>query len=67
MDEDQLFLRPAKPPPAGISETEYRIADELDCLKAQRNQLRRERFKIATFLWIGRSLRGLTHRRRSDD
>ena len=29
MDEDQLLLRPAKPPPAGISEDEYRHAEDL--------------------------------------
>ena len=27
MDEDQLFLRPAKPPPAGISEHLYRTIE----------------------------------------
>lgn len=41
MDEDQLFLRPAKPPPAGISEHTYRIIDDLDCIKAQLSQLSR--------------------------
>jgi hypothetical protein len=35
MDEDQLFLRPAKPPPAGISEDAYQRADDLDFIKAQ--------------------------------
>ena len=42
MDEDQLFLRPAKPPPAGISEDEYRHAEDLAFIKAQLAQLRRE-------------------------
>jgi hypothetical protein len=41
MDEDQLFLRPAKPPPAEISEHTYRIIDDLDCIKAQLSQLSR--------------------------
>ena len=35
MDEDQLFLRPTKPPPTGISEDSYRIADDLDFIKSQ--------------------------------
>ena len=43
MDEDQLFLRPAKPPPAGISEDLYRITDDLDFLKAQLAQVPRRR------------------------
>jgi hypothetical protein len=42
MDEDQLFLLPAKPPPAGISEDAYRMADDMDFIKAQLAQLRRE-------------------------
>jgi hypothetical protein len=43
MDEDQLFLRPAKPPPAGIDEHTYRIMDDLDFLKAQLAQVPRRR------------------------
>jgi hypothetical protein len=39
MDEDQLFLRPAKPPPAGISEDAYRISDDLDFIKLQLSHL----------------------------
>jgi hypothetical protein len=35
MDEDQLFLRPAKSPAAGISEDEYRRADDLAFIEAQ--------------------------------
>jgi hypothetical protein len=42
MDEDQLFLRPTKPPPAWISEDAYRMAEDLDFIKAQLAQLRRE-------------------------
>ena len=42
MDEDQLFLRPTRPPPAGISEDAYRMADDLDFIKAQLAHLRRE-------------------------
>jgi hypothetical protein len=38
-DEDQLFLQPAKPPPAGISEAEYRHADDMDFIKGQIAQL----------------------------
>jgi hypothetical protein len=34
MDEDQPFLRAAKPPPAGIDEYTYRMIDDLDCIKA---------------------------------
>jgi hypothetical protein len=41
MDEDQLFLRPAKPPPAAISEAEYRIIDDLDCIRGQLSRLSR--------------------------
>jgi len=41
MDEDQLLLRPAKPPPAGISEDAYRITDDLDFIKQQLSQLSR--------------------------
>jgi hypothetical protein len=40
-DEDQLFLHPAKPPPAGISEDLYRIIDDHDLLKAQFTPKRR--------------------------
>jgi hypothetical protein len=43
MDEDQLFLRPVKPPPAGIDEHTYRMLDNLDCLKAQLTQIPRRR------------------------
>jgi hypothetical protein len=43
MDEDQLFLRSAKAPPAGISEDLYRITDDLDFLKAQLAQVPRRR------------------------
>jgi hypothetical protein len=42
MDEDQLFLRPTKPPPAGISEDAYRMADDVAFIKAQLAQMRRE-------------------------
>ena len=42
MDEDQLFLRPAKPPPAGISEDAYQRADDMDFIKGQLAELRRE-------------------------
>jgi hypothetical protein len=41
MDGDQLLLSPAKPPLAGISEAEYRIIHDLDCIKAQLSQLSR--------------------------
>jgi hypothetical protein len=43
MDEDQLFLRAAKPPPAGVDEHTYQMLDDLDCLKAQLAQLPRRR------------------------
>jgi hypothetical protein len=42
MDEDQLFFRPTKPPPAGISEDEYRCAEGVAFIKAQLARLRRE-------------------------
>jgi hypothetical protein len=35
MDEDQLFLRPAKPPPGGISEDLYRTIDAYNFGEAQ--------------------------------
>jgi hypothetical protein len=35
MDEDQLFLRPTKPPPGGISEDLYQIVDAYNFTKAQ--------------------------------
>ena len=35
MDEDQLFLRPAKPPPAGISEDVYRTIEPSDFTTAR--------------------------------
>jgi hypothetical protein len=35
MDEDQLFLCPAKPPPAGICEDEYLRAEDMAFIKAQ--------------------------------
>jgi hypothetical protein len=41
MDEDQLFLCPTKPPPAGIAEDTYRITDDLDFIKKQLSQLSR--------------------------
>jgi hypothetical protein len=41
MDEDQLFLRPTKAPPAGLSEDLYRIINDLDFLKAQLTQVPR--------------------------
>ena len=35
MDEDQLFLRPAKPPPAGISEDLYGTMETYDLVTAR--------------------------------
>jgi hypothetical protein len=35
MDEDQLFLRLAKPPPGGISEDLYHTIDAYNFTKAQ--------------------------------
>jgi hypothetical protein len=43
MDEDQLFLRAAKPLPPGIDEYTYRMLDDLDCVKAQLAQIPRRR------------------------
>ena len=35
MDEDQLFVSPAKPPPAGISEDLYRAIETHDFIAAR--------------------------------
>ena len=35
MDEDQLLLRPTKPPPAGITEGEYQRAEDMAFIKAK--------------------------------
>ena len=58
MDEDQLFLRPAKPLPWGIDEHTYRIIDDLDCIKAQLVRLsriptRRELIHFAVWTVLG--------------
>jgi len=37
MDEDQLFLRPAKPPPAGISEDLYQTIESARAAAASGN------------------------------
>jgi hypothetical protein len=62
MDEDQLFLRPAKPPRAGISEDEYRHADDMDFIKAQLAQLptRREIWQAAMLGMFGGAIAAVT-------
>jgi hypothetical protein len=35
MDEDQLFLHPAKPPPAGTSEAEYQRTEDMAFIRAE--------------------------------
>jgi hypothetical protein len=62
MDEDQLFLRPAKPPPAGISEDVYQLTDDLDFIKAQLAQLptRREVSQAAMLGTIGGAVAAVT-------
>ena len=52
-DEDQLWLQPAKPPPAGISEDLYRLTDDLDLIKAQLAQLRREKAPRPLYVMFG--------------
>jgi hypothetical protein len=39
MDEDQLFLRPTKPPSTGIGEDAYRRAEDMAFIKVQLAQL----------------------------
>jgi hypothetical protein len=39
MDEDQLFLRPTKPPPIGISGDEYQRAEDVAFIKAELTRL----------------------------
>jgi hypothetical protein len=60
MDEDQLFLRPSKPPPAGISE--YQHADDMDFIKAQLAQLptRREVWQAAMLGMLGGAVAAVT-------
>ena len=62
MDEDQLFLRAAKPPPPGITEDTYRIADDLDFIKQQLARLptRNEVWKAATLGMIGGAVAAVT-------
>jgi hypothetical protein len=62
MDEDQLFLRLAKPPPAGISEDEYRHADDLAFIKAQLAQVptRREIWQAAMLGMLGGAVAAVT-------
>jgi hypothetical protein len=56
MDEDQLFLHPAKPPPAGISEDAYRITDDLDFIKKQLSQIPTRRELIHFGVWVALGL-----------
>jgi hypothetical protein len=62
MDEDQLFLRPRKPPPTGISEDLYRLTDDLDFIKAQLAQLptRREVWQAVMLGMIGGAVAAVT-------
>jgi hypothetical protein len=62
MDEDQLFLSPAKPPPAGTSEAEHQRADDMDFIKAQLAQLptRREVWQAAMLGMIGGAVAAVT-------
>jgi hypothetical protein len=54
-DEDQLFLRQAKPPPAGIDEDTYRISDDLDFIMSQLARLptRREMALKPLYIMFG--------------
>jgi hypothetical protein len=62
MDEDQLFLRPADPPPAGIGEGTYRIADEFAFIRAQLARLptRNEVWRAAMLGMLGGAVAAVT-------
>jgi hypothetical protein len=62
MDEDQLFLRPAKAPPAGNDKGTYRVADDLDLIKRQLTRLptRNEVWRAAMLGMIGGAVAAVT-------
>ncbi len=61
-DEDQLFRRPSKSPPDGITEDTYRIADDLDFIKVQLARLptRNEVWRAAMLGMLGGAVAAVT-------